>query len=108
MVRSVIMHRRNAACQRVSQWYCDARQVHEQAGVAALHWVRAEARLAGGAVRDLNVELLLVPRAGPAACWSVAQGVGPSQALCDEPPDAVKCGEPFTLDIAAHDEHGNR
>ena len=83
--------------------------MHEQAGVAALHWVRAETRLAGGATRDLNVELLLVPRAGPAAAWSVTQGVAPSQAaLCDEPPDAVKCGEPFSLDIAAHDEHGNR
>jgi hypothetical protein len=87
---------------------CGACQVHEQSGVTALHWVRAETRPAGGATRDLNVELLLVPRAGPAACWSVTQGVAPSQALCDEPLDAVKCGEPFSLDIAAHDEHGNR
>ena len=52
--------------------------------------------------------MLVVARAGPAVCWSLAQGVAPSQAHADEAPDAVQCGEPFIIEIEARDEHGNR
>jgi len=81
-------------------------QVQDRAGASALQFVRFQPQPAAG--DGLEVEMLVVARAGPPVSWSVAQGVAPSQAHADEPPDAVQCGVPFTIEVEARDEHGNR
>ena len=80
--------------------------MQERAGASALYYVKFQPQPAVG--DGLEVEMLVVARAGPPVCWSVAQGVAPSQAHADEAPDAVQCGEPFTIEIEARDDHGNR
>lgn len=80
--------------------------MHERAGEAAEHFVRFVPE--GTHALGVEVELQLLPGAGPPAAWALMQGVAASQAEGTEPPETVQCGVPFTIHVEAHDAFGNR